>query len=668
MKSASTLLLALAGCFAACGMTYEFVKDGSGPYGVWSKSMEKLPVTAVLEEKAGVNGSGALAIADAGKKSFKIAVNDLFLLPGKSYRIGGWIRTENLKARRARFVLHNAYWRREVSTKSFPGSTKGKWVKIEETAVLQPSSNGYYTFCVHMDQPAGGKLEISSPYVEEIKPQNQLTVLNYSFTAKTDPEQKSGGDPGFRKLTDGISLTDAVPERARGGRSVLWRHRENGGKGPVITFNFATPVKIEKAKIHYFRWKRSYGIKEIRLVGVSGSERQVIGNVMLKHPYEKPEKDPFCSSAEITAASEQKFSTVELHIIPTGGYLSLNEVEFFGKAEPVPEAKPEESAGHPLSAELKARPAKGLQMFRKNGMIVLENDQVIYVLDPGYTGSVNFAYDRESKTNLAIYAKPNSGYGPMFCDRVYPGDYDIRDMYRYLAYEAEIVADTPEKKQVRLTGTGRTGIFRNVRMEKVYTLTSDSPVLKVEQAIHNGMDNVIPLRYGYWMCGGVQSPNSYRLVIPGSLKVEAFPYIRQFSVRDISSGWMAAMDGKSDSGLGLLMPYDLLSEFYFWGENRYRGTMEFKLGIYPIKAGEALRFETALCPFSKIGIPAKITRTAAVSFGDPLHSPQLKVQMFDPREHTLRLSGGYLERGKVTFRPFVSKKIAAGTRRFECGY
>ena len=78
MKSVSTLLLALAGCFAACGMTYEFAKDGSGPYGVWSKSMEKQPVSAAVEEKAGVNGSAALVIADAGKKSFKIAVNDLY--------------------------------------------------------------------------------------------------------------------------------------------------------------------------------------------------------------------------------------------------------------------------------------------------------------------------------------------------------------------------------------------------------------------------------------------------------------------------------------------------------------------------------------------------------------------------------------------------------------
>ena len=53
-------------------------------------------------------------------------------------------------------------------------------------------------------------------------------------------------------------------------------------------------------------------------------------------------------------------------------------------------------------------------MYKKNDMIVLENNQVIYVLNPGDSGTVNFAYDRESKTNMAIYNRKGTGFGSMF--------------------------------------------------------------------------------------------------------------------------------------------------------------------------------------------------------------------------------------------------------------
>ena len=672
IKKISVLLLALAGMFAGHGIDYGFTKDGSGPYGIWSKSLAKAPTAVELREKAGVNGSNALVIADVGKKGFKIAADDIYLVPGKKYRFGGWVKTENLKARRIRFVIHNRNWQRDLSTRVLPADTKGKWVKIEETGVMIPSS-GLYTFCLHVDKPVGGKLEISSPYVEEIKPADLLPVQSYSFTAKTDPEHKSGADPGFRKLTDGITVTDQVAVKYQGGKGVTWRHKLNGGKGPVITFNFASPVKIDKVHVHYFRWKRSYGIKEIRVVGVEGDKRLLLGNLVLNHPFEKPAADPFHSVAEIVSASDQKFSTVEVHFKPTGGWITLDEVEFFGKADPAaapaPDKKASVSAGeHPLAAELTSQPAAGLKLSKKKGMIVLENDQVIYVLDPGYTGSVNFAWDRESKSNQAVYAKPKSGFGPMFCDRLYPGNYDIRDMYRYLPYQAEILADGPDKKQVRLSGSGRTGFFRNVKMVKTYTLYADSPVLHVDQAIQNGQENVIPLRYGYWMCGGSQNPNGCRLVIPAAASVDVYNYVRQLSVREASSGWMAAMDGKSDSALALLMPYDLLSEFYFWRENNFIGTMEFKLGVYPVKAGDELRFKTALVPFSRIGIPAKVTEIAALSFGDPLKNPELKMQLFDPRGGTLRLSAGFMNKGKVSFETLFDKPVAAGTKRFQCEY
>jgi len=672
------LFAALASCLSVMATEYSFAKSKSGDYGAWSASIAKSPVPVKLVQGAGVDGSDALVIENVGTQSFKIAIDNAYFVPGKKYRFGGWIKTENLKTRRSRFVIHNNHWRRDISGRNFPANTKGKWVKFEYSGVMMESSNGLYTFCAHIDKPVSGKLELSKLYVAPYLPEDQIIPASYSFTAKTDPDAASH-DPDFIKLTDGNTINEKTPYKARSGQTVLWRHKHNMGKGPVITFNFATPVSLDTIKVHYYRWKNSYGIKEIRVTGINGDQRVVAGNIVLNHPYTKPDADPAFDVAEIESATDQKFTSVEVSFIPTGGWLSLNEIEFFGKADkaeaaPAPvrkeeaKKKTEPAAQHPLAAELTSAAPAGLRLMKKDGMIVMENDHVIYVLQPADSGSVNFAYDRASKSNLAIYNRPGTGFGSMFCDRVYPGGYDIRDMYRNLEYQVEIVADTPQKKQVRLSGNGRTGIFRNVVMSKLFTLTPESPVLHVEHTISNGMDNVIPLRYGYWMCGGAQSPNGYSRIVPGGNGVEVYPGLKQLTVRDLSSGWMAAKDNKSDNMLVLMMPYDLLSEYYFWPGNDFIGTMEFKLGVYPIKAGESLKFDMALCPLSGLGIPAKVTTTAALSFGELPQSPVLKARIFDKKACTLKISGGFLTNGKVDFKELLTREIPAGSKIFTAPY
>ena len=132
---------------------------------------------------------------------------------------------------------------------------------------------------------------------------------------------------------------------------------------------------------------------------------------------------------------------------------------------------------------------------------------MIYGIDPRYSGSVNYAYDKSAQCNLIVYSAPGSGFGPLFNDRFYPGGYDIRDMYRHITYQAEIIADTPEKKQIRMTGFGKSGIYANVKIEKLFTLEKDSALLRADYSITNGLDNVVPLQKGFWTYGGVQSPS-----------------------------------------------------------------------------------------------------------------------------------------------------------------
>jgi hypothetical protein len=310
---------------------------------------------------------------------------------------------------------------------------------------------------------------------------DKLPVLGYTFTAKTYTAE--GVDPGFKKLTDGKINSDKG--KVHYGR-VMFRRSENGKRPIQITFDFKNEVKLSEARIHYFRWKKSYGIKVIKMVGIKGDGKQIpMGAVTLNHPYVKPEKDPFNMSAEIKAEDNTPVKSVQLIFISSGGFLSLNEIEFFGTE--IKTAAPE-LAANPLD-KFAAMAKPGFRMYQHSGQFVLENDHVIYGIDPLYSGAVNYAWDKSSKSNLIMYSARGGGYGPLFNDRFYPGGYDIRDMYRYISYKADIIADTPEKKQIRMTGQGKSGLFASVKIEKLFTLEKNSSMLRVDYAITNGMDN-----------------------------------------------------------------------------------------------------------------------------------------------------------------------------------
>ena len=336
----------------------------------------------------------------------------------------------------------------------------------------------------------------------------KLPVFNYTFTAKTLADDKNPGindDPGFRKLTDGKINVDG--SKIRYGK-VLFRHVDNKRQPVVITFNFRDEVKLSEAKIHYFRWHRSYGIKAVRLIGVrKDGSRIPMGSVTLNHPYTKPKEDPFNMAASIKSEDSSPVKSIDVVFTATGGFLALNEIEFFG--EIVKSAEKPALASNPLD-KFAAAARPGFRLYQADGQYVLENDQVIYGIDPRYSGSVNYAWDKSAKCNLILYSAPGSGYGPFFNDRFYPGGSVNRDMYRYLTYKAEVLADTPERKQLRMTGFGKSGFFANVKIEKVFTLEKDSSVLRADYTITNGLDNVVPLDKGFWTYGGVQVPEGYR--------------------------------------------------------------------------------------------------------------------------------------------------------------
>ncbi len=483
---------------------------------------------------------------------------------------------------------------------------------------------------------------------------DKLPVLSYNF----DLKPLSGGnsafaDPEFRKLTDG-KLNGA-------GTKVIIRYIENRGKPTVFSFHFKTEVKLSKAAIHYYREKNSYGIKAIRLIGIQKDDKQIpLGGVTLNHPYKRPEEEPALMCAEIKSDDDTPVKRIDVVFTGTGGYLGLTEIEFFGEAlkdsnKPVFEA-------NPLDDKLVTNAKPGLRLYQTDGQYVLENDQMIYGIDPRYSGAVNYAYDKSTKCNLIMYSAPGSGFGPFFNDRFYPGGYDVRDMYRYIDYKAEILTDTPEVKQIRMSGFGKSGIYANVKIEKVYTLKKDSALLQTDYSITNGQDNVVPLEKGFWTYGGVQATEGYRRIVPGVNGVEVTAAAGQMAVRDVSAGWYGVeAEGK---GLAVLFPWERLKEIYCWAANNYSGTMECKLGIYPIKAGESLNFTMGMAPFDKIGIPDKVNAVAAGGFNLEPEYPVIpaelafKLRLMSPADCEVRISGGVLRNGKVNFKQIASGKVS----------
>ena len=129
----------------------------------------------------------------------------------------------------------------------------------------------------------------------------KLPVFGYTF--KMNPHGDSGKDPGFKKLTDGKINSDKSKERY--GR-VLFRRVENRGIPCQITFNYKNEVKGSEVKVHYFRYHRSYGIKDIKLVGIKSNGSKIpMGSVTLNHPYEKPKTDPYNMKAETSYLNHQ---------------------------------------------------------------------------------------------------------------------------------------------------------------------------------------------------------------------------------------------------------------------------------------------------------------------------------------------------------------------------
>ena len=476
-----------------------------------------------------------------------------------------------------------------------------------------------------------------------------LKVAGYNFK---EPCSGKNTDPGFRKLTDGNIKRNPV----------VW-HNRVFGKWPVtINFQFAGDVKLDKAKVHFMWGAKSFGLRDIRIFGKNGVGKFIpLASVSPKHPYARPQGKPSIDCIELKSDDDTAVSEIQVMISGTGHYLGLYEIEFDGTLIPHKKVKLESNPMEALISQAKP----GLRLYRFGKYYVLENDKSIYAIDPAYCGAVNFAYDKIAKHNAVRFAPAGQGFGPAFDDRLWGGTAN-KHLYKNQEYKAVILSDTAQKKQLKVSGVGRSGAFAAVTIEKTYTLEKDSSLLRVDFNIANSIENVVPLNSGYWMSAGVIYPEGYLRLAPGLNCVETSRSgVKEFSTEDLSSGWFGSY--AKNNGLAFLVPYELVKAVYFWSDNPLYGTTECKLGIYPINAGSSLEFAMHLAPFSGVGIPDKVNDFAAGSFDlapDYAAAPKsakARFRFFKEGNYTLRLSCAAVGKTKPVFKEFFKGPLKKGT-------
>jgi hypothetical protein len=188
-------------------------------------------------------------------------------------------------------------------------------------------------------------------------------------------------------------------------------------------------------------------------------------------------------------------------------------------------------------------------------IIVLENQHGIFAIDPKRNGGIVFAYDKLSKNNCIPGEYEVAG---AFLDRFHSGS-ARRDFYLDVKYDCKVVADTPERKQVVVSGKGKGGIFINVLVEKRYTLDKNSAVLRTDYTITNLQENVVDLESGYWLFNGFLFPAGGVRLVPGIYGIEKIdPAIKEFYHRELSGSWFGG--GSKEWGTAYVFPYELFGE------------------------------------------------------------------------------------------------------------
>ena len=493
--------------------------------------------------------------------------------------------------------------------------------------------------------------------LKEVKP------ASYNFEQPTMAEDNknkaSHADTNRKKLLDGVKTSAS---------RVIWRAKEFGGKPVEIKFDFMEAVKPSLCRVHIFRWVKGYGIKTIEVYGKTQDGRQIVlGGVNPAQPYELPKGEPNYSSLDIKLDASEEINSAILKIDGIA-YISITEVEFYSKPN---ETSAKAFSKNPFENAVKGS-GKGLRIEEKDynddhaPEIVLENDNVIYIIDAANGGVINFAYDKRAGANL-VKEKDSKTYGGMFNDRFYVGNSTHKNEFWRQRYKSKIEAQGPDSVSAKVWSNGSEGFFQGMSITKTYTLTKDGTALKVNYNVANGQENVIPAKYGLWIMSGLSSNEEFKRIYAGNSGVQTIISSDKGSYYcpDAVSGWEGIVTS-SGKGLANVVDYSMLKQFYFWNADASATTMECFFGVYPIDANSSMETTCYLVPFHGIDVPQGISKDMAGSlslensyevFPEKIN---LKLQATHPGEYEIIVEAGKINGNVASYNKIAEFKKAFG--------
>ena len=148
-----------------------------------------------------------------------------------------------------------------------------------------------------------------------------IPVESYKYNVKFLADKRNRyNDEKFTRLTNGT--LDKEP--------VVLDFKTSRIRNGVLLFNLKNPAQLTAVNFDVFRGPRSFGWKTVKVYGIDGENKVLIGEKTFNHPYAPPAGTKSRDKLQMELKSEQKYSAVEIEFTLTGSYLGLLEVTFEG--------------------------------------------------------------------------------------------------------------------------------------------------------------------------------------------------------------------------------------------------------------------------------------------------------------------------------------------------